>query len=161
MINYLEKGHGLHEAIGDAGHKLWHEDRVWKSTNDAVVQALIDNYDHVPYEREKALERVSEQFEKAALAVDGMYPMTEQRSFYKQEREAKAFNRDNTSSTPLLSRIAAKRGGTVADLAAKVLINSNKSESALGDLIGTRHKREVAIGAATDLQALLDIKLEG
>ena len=161
MINYIEKGHGLHEAIGDAGHKLWHEDRVWRSTNDAVVQSIIDNYDYVPYEREKALERVSEQFEKAALAVDGMYPMTEQRSFYKQEREAKAFTRDNASPTPLLSRMAAKRGRTVANLAAKVLLNSSNSENAIGDLIGTRHKREAAIGAATDLQALLDIKLEG
>ena len=48
MIEYIEKGIGLHEAIGNAGHRLQQIDGVWVSDNDVVVQTIIDAYDHMP-----------------------------------------------------------------------------------------------------------------
>lgn len=47
-INYIEKGSALHAAIGAAGHRLWQENGVWKSTNDTAVQAIIDAFDPLP-----------------------------------------------------------------------------------------------------------------
>lgn len=44
MINYLEKGHGLHEAIAAAGHRLVQRDGVWIADDEAAVQAIIDAY---------------------------------------------------------------------------------------------------------------------
>lgn len=44
-INYVEKGYRLHAAVRAAGHSLWEENGVWKSSNDAFVQDIINNYD--------------------------------------------------------------------------------------------------------------------
>ncbi len=43
-IAYVEKGAGLHVAINAAGHWLEQRDGVWRSSNDAAVQAIIDAY---------------------------------------------------------------------------------------------------------------------
>lgn len=48
MIVYIEKGRYLHAAIRKAGHWLLEENGVWKSSNDAAVQAIIDNFDPLP-----------------------------------------------------------------------------------------------------------------
>lgn len=45
MINYTEKGEGLHRAIADAGHWLYRKDGVWLASDDAAVQAIIDGFD--------------------------------------------------------------------------------------------------------------------
>lgn len=45
MINYIEKGYGLHLAIYAAGHWLKQIDGKWVSDNDEAVQAIIDAYD--------------------------------------------------------------------------------------------------------------------
>lgn len=47
-INYIEKGNGLHEKISGLGLSLWEENRVWKSSDDVAVQAIIDAYDPLP-----------------------------------------------------------------------------------------------------------------
>lgn len=44
MINYTEKGSGLHQAIRQAGHWLREENGAWLSSDDSAVQALIDGY---------------------------------------------------------------------------------------------------------------------
>jgi hypothetical protein len=44
MINYIEKGYGLHEEIERQGYTLAQIDGVWVSSNDEAVQLIIDNY---------------------------------------------------------------------------------------------------------------------
>ena len=48
MINYIEKGAGLHKAIRAAGHWLIEENGVFVSSNDEAVQAIIDSFDPLP-----------------------------------------------------------------------------------------------------------------
>lgn len=48
MIQYTEKGPGLHAAITRAGEWLREENGQWISSDDAVVQAIIDGYDPAP-----------------------------------------------------------------------------------------------------------------
>lgn len=47
-ITYVEKGRGLHEAISKAGHWLREVDGVWESSNDVLVQSIIDSYEPLP-----------------------------------------------------------------------------------------------------------------
>jgi hypothetical protein len=44
MINYIEKGAGLHEVISSAGHTLVQHDGVWVASDEQAVQANIDGY---------------------------------------------------------------------------------------------------------------------
>lgn len=55
MINYIERGIELHQFIEEQGYRLWNEDGVWFSTDDTVVQGLIDSFDPVVYFRETAI----------------------------------------------------------------------------------------------------------
>lgn len=48
MINYIEKGRGLHQAIEAAGHWLREHDGKWTSDDDITVQAIINSYDPLP-----------------------------------------------------------------------------------------------------------------
>ena len=48
MINYIEKGQGLHTAITEAGHWLMQVDGQWASSDDVAVQSIIDSYDPLP-----------------------------------------------------------------------------------------------------------------
>ena len=48
MIQYTEKGSGLHAAIRAAGHWLREENGAWVSSNDEAVQAIIDSFDPLP-----------------------------------------------------------------------------------------------------------------
>ncbi len=45
MINYIEKGIQLHEAIKKAGYDLFKLDNLWISSNDIEVQKIIDKFD--------------------------------------------------------------------------------------------------------------------
>lgn len=47
-INYVEKGNGLHARLTELGLSLWEENRVWKSSDDVAVQAVINAYDPLP-----------------------------------------------------------------------------------------------------------------
>jgi Concanavalin A-like lectin/glucanases superfamily/Pectinesterase len=44
MINYTEKGYGMHQAVEAAGYILYQLDGVWYSDDDVAVQAIIDAY---------------------------------------------------------------------------------------------------------------------
>jgi len=44
MINYIEKGVGLHNKIASLGYTLTQLDAIWVSSNDAEVQVIIDEY---------------------------------------------------------------------------------------------------------------------
>lgn len=58
MINYTEKGAGLHDAIREAGHWLREENGVWVASNDGAVQAIIDAYNPLPPLQDAAWERI-------------------------------------------------------------------------------------------------------
>lgn len=45
MINYIERGRRLHEAVRNAGQWLKQENGEWVSSDDAAVQAIIDAFD--------------------------------------------------------------------------------------------------------------------
>lgn len=60
MINYIEKGKWLHDAIHEAGNSLYQEDGVWITDSEIQVQAIIDSFDPLPYAQLEALELVKE-----------------------------------------------------------------------------------------------------
>lgn len=67
MINYIEKGLGLFVEIERRGHWLRQVDGVFVSSNDEIVQAIIDEYDPLPEAREKKLASLSESCREAIV----------------------------------------------------------------------------------------------
>lgn len=59
MIIYSEKGIGLSDAVRAAGHWLVEKDGVWISSNDVVVQQIIDDYDPLVIAKSDAIELIN------------------------------------------------------------------------------------------------------
>lgn len=95
---------------------------------------------------------------KAGLLVG--YPQTEIDSFYRQEKEALAWQADKKAETPMLKKIAELRGVQFEVLVEKVIEKANILADIIGEIIGVRQKIEDRINAATEQAELDAIKNE-
>lgn len=82
------------------------------------------------------------------------YPQAEIDSFYRQEKEARAWLLDNTAPTEMLSAIATTRGVPLAVLAEKVVEKADAVSAIMGQIIGKRQYFEDRIDIATELDQL-------
>ena len=76
MINYIEKGDGLHEAIFAAGLALWEEPVGWTTGpgQEFAVQQIIDTYDPVApalASKWKAIQDERDRRKHAGFMTDG------------------------------------------------------------------------------------------
>lgn len=69
MINYTEKGAGLHAAIVAAGHVLVQRNGVWESDDDAAVQAIVDAYDPLPGAKAEKLAAIRAEAQERIFAL--------------------------------------------------------------------------------------------
>ncbi|HLO63165.1 MAG TPA: hypothetical protein VK165_09405 [Azonexus sp.] len=145
MINYTEKGIGLHRAVVAAGHWLMEIDGVWQSSDDTAVQAIIDAYSledcknevctaisaHAKSLRDKAVENVS---------------AGEMASWPIKRAEATAFvATGNADVAPMLTAEASARGVTLLEMISKVSGNAARLsllEAQIGGIDG-RHRDTV------------------
>lgn len=95
---------------------------------------------------------------KAGLLVG--YSQTEIDSFYRQEKEALAWQADKKAETPMLKKIAELRGVPFEVLVEKVIEKSNILADTIGAIIGIRQKLEDRINAAEEQVELDAIKNE-
>lgn len=150
MINFIEKGAGLFLAVKEAGHRLWHENRITYSTNDAVVQVIIDNYDPLPLAKSDAKKRLVEQFNTLMEGLEAEYPEVEKRTFTKQETEARAYIMDDSAQTPTLSPISIARGMPLIELVTRTIVKADQYTAQVGALIGQRQAKEDLIDDEND-----------
>ena len=95
---------------------------------------------------------------KAWLLVG--YPQTEIDSFYRQEKEALAWQADHNAETPMLKQIALLRGVPFEILVQKVIEKSEMFAMVIGAIIGQRQQLEDRILTATKPEELETIKNE-
>ncbi|MGZ8888048.1 MAG: DUF4376 domain-containing protein [Halobacteriota archaeon] len=68
MIEYKEKGVSLHNAIEAAGHWLVQRDNVWESSDDVIVQSIIDAYDPLPERQASKWEDIKAERDRRQVA---------------------------------------------------------------------------------------------
>lgn len=88
------------------------------------------------------------------------YPQTEIESFYRQEKEALAWQADHNAETPMLKQIALLRGVPFEILVQKVIEKSEMFAMVIGAIIGQRQQLEDRILTATKPEELETIKNE-
>jgi len=76
-VKYAEKGYGLHLEIEGRGHYLKKLDGQWVSSDDKIVQDIIDNYDPIIAARQNAIKRVKLH---ASRLVSDIYPFIDPES---------------------------------------------------------------------------------
>lgn len=108
-------------------------------------------------QKEGLLNKLADKVDQLKNGLLAGYPQTEIESFYRQEKEALAWQADHNTSTPMLSQIARVRGVPLDMLISKVIEKSAQFAVAIGIIIGQRQAfedRVVALKKPDDLTAL-------
>lgn len=148
MINYTEKGAGLHAAIATAGHWLVEHDGVWMSDNDTAVQAIIDNYNPLPGAQLDAIALV----DQAASDARGRYltvGVGQDATYQLKLSDAQAVVAGGTPG-PMISQEAAATGVIPLALAQTVVSTYAAWLSKAAQIEAARMGAKMQIQQATD-----------
>ena len=108
-------------------------------------------------QKEGLLNKLADKADQLKNGLLAGYPQTEIESFYRQEKEALAWQADHNTPTPMLSQIARVRGVPLEVLIEKVIEKSAQFAVAIGIIIGQRQAFEdrlLALKTPDDLTAL-------
>ena len=107
--------------------------------------------------KEGLLNKLADKADQLKNGLLAGYPQTEIESFYRQEKEALAWQADHNTPTPMLSQIARVRGVPLDILISKVIEKSAQFAVAIGIIIGQRQAFEdrlLALKTPKELTAL-------
>ena len=153
MINYVEKGIGLHDRIAKAGHSLERVSNVWVASDDPAVQAIIDSYSLDDLKAE-LLANIDELAKTKRDAVVANISPAEMASWSIKRVEAAAYDGQD-SSVPFLAAEAAARGVPTSSLVDKVLTKGAALSSLEAAISGVSGKHCDAIKAAASFAEAL------
>ena len=161
MINYNSKYSGVIEEVEKQGYMLVSSNRVWVSSNDVEVQKIIDSFDYVLCEQEKANKRINEQLQEYLNnLISSKYSRAEQDTFPYQRLEIEAHTKDPSSLTPTIDKIALNRGVSRDDQLSKVGAKTAYFTDLTDTAIGKSQKLKDQVKASTDLDYINSINFE-
>lgn len=111
-------------------------------------------------EKETLLNRLADKADEIKTNLLVGYPQTEIESFYRQEKEALAWQADNKIDTPMLKQIARVRGVPFEVLVEKVIEKASQFAVAIGVIIGQRQAFEDRLLALSSQKELDSLKKE-
>lgn len=110
--------------------------------------------------KENLLNTLADKADKIKNDLLSGYPQTEIESFYRQEKEALAWQADNKVETPMLKQIARVRGVPFEILVEKVIEKASQFAVAIGVIIGQRQAFEDRLLAINTLEELTALEKE-
>lgn len=153
-----------------SGGSVWLENGKIKCSGKAPSQFHVFNMETKEFElspekqtalfaqqKEGLLNKLADKADQLKNSLLAGYPQTEIESFYRQEKEALAWQADHNTPTPMLSQIARVRGVPLDMLISKVIEKSAQFAVAIGIIIGQRQAFEdrlVALKTSAELTAL-------
>ena len=111
-------------------------------------------------EKETLLNRLANKADEIKTSLLVGYPQTEIESFYRQEKEALAWQADNKVDTPMLKQIARVRGVPFDVLVEKVIEKASQFAVAIGLIIGQRQAFEDRLLALKTMEELTALEKE-
>lgn len=153
-INYTEKGLGQHQAVADAGHTLWNEDGIWYSSNDAVVQPLLDAYG-LPQVVAEIQNQIAAFANTLFIQAAQDYTAQEMATWGVCYMEAQQYIANPSASVPNLTLEATTSGQTVSALAEIFVAKGNAYLQAKAQIAGTRTLHYNNVAVLTDISSAL------
>ena len=111
-------------------------------------------------QKEGLLNKLADKADQLKNSLLAGYPQTEIESFYRQEKEALAWQADHNTPTPMLSQIARVRGVPLDILISKVIEKSAQFAVAIGIIIGQRQAFEDRLLALKTPEELTSLEQE-
>ena len=133
-----------------AAHELNFDTLTWEISAEKQTALFAQ-------QKEGLLNKLADKADQLKNSLLAGYPQTEIESFYRQEKEALAWQADHNTPTPMLSQIARVRGVPLDMLISKVIEKSAQFAVAIGIIIGKRQQFEdrlLALKTPEDLAAL-------
>ena len=133
-----------------AAHELNLDTLTWDISSEKQTALLAQQKDGL-------LNKLADKADQLKNGLLAGYPQTEIESFYRQEKEALAWQADHNTPTPMLSQIARVRGVPLEVLIEKVIEKSAQFALAFSIIIGHRQAFEdrlLALKMPDDLTAL-------
>ena len=110
--------------------------------------------------KETLLVALADKADKIKSELLAGYPQTEIESFYRQEKEALAWQANNKADTPMLKQIARIRNIPFDVLVQKVLEKSAQFAVAVGSIIGQRQAFEDRLLLSATIEELAALEKE-
>lgn len=149
MLNVINKGPGMLDAIRQAGHWMERRDGVLMASDEAAVQTIIDDYPLASCQRE-----ITEQIDAHAKTlrdsvVAGISP-AEMASWSIKQREAAAYIASGIDTdAPMLALESSARGVPLPVMAALVLQKSQQLSGLEAMIAGVAGRHADAVRATT------------
>ena len=159
MIDYMEKGAGLHRAVTDAGHWLEQRDGVWVSSDDVAVQEIIDSYTLEQAKAEKKHDVSARAREKYDLVTAGI-SAAEMAGWPILLSEALTYRASGSVGAAIQAE-ATIRGSGVADLVTKIEGNAAAFQGARAAIAGTDGRKRDEIDALTTFGDVAAYNVDG
>lgn len=140
----------LIEPQPSAAHELNLDTLTWEISAEKQTALFAQ-------QKEGLLNKLADKADQLKNGLLAGYPQTEIESFYRQEKEALAWQADHNTPTPMLSQIARVRGVPLDLLIEKVIEKSAQFAVAIGIIIGQRQAFEdrlLALKTPEELTAL-------
>ncbi|HHF1669530.1 TPA: hypothetical protein ACPJIH_000685 [Haemophilus influenzae] len=140
----------LIEPQPSAAHVLNLDTLTWEISTEKQTALFTQ-------QKENLLNKLSDKADQLKNSLLAGYPQTEIESFYRQEKEALAWQADHNTPTPMLSQIAQNRGVPFEILVEKVIEKSAQFAVVIGIIIGQRQAFEdrlLALKTPEELTAL-------
>ena len=136
-----------------AAHELNLETLQWTISKEKQNALFIK-------EKEALLNRLANKADEIKTSLLVGYPQTEIESFYRQEKEALAWQANNEADTPMLKQIARVRGVPFEVLVEKVIEKASQFAVAIGVIIGQRQAFEDRLLATKTPEELTALEKE-
>lgn len=161
MINYINKGRHLTDALDSAGLLLVEEFNyqgvgVWISeqSHDVINQFIIDFDEVAAIKTELKSQLVIDSQDFVNEAILKQYPKFEVDTWQNQLRDANNYIADNNAVVPTLEALATQRSITKQSAADKIITKAAVFEAFSGKQAGERQRIEDLIDAAETVEAL-------
>lgn len=136
------------------------EYHVFDSKSKSFKVSDAEKAEFFKRKKENLLNELSDKADKIKNNLLAGYPQTEIESFYRQEKEALAWQADNKVETPMLKQISRVRGIPFEILVEKVIEKASQFAVAIGVIIGQRQAFEDRLLATNALEELTALEKE-
>lgn len=143
----------LIEPQPSAAHELNLDTLTWEISAEKQTALFAQ-------QKEGLLNKLADKADQLKNGLLAGYPQTEIESFYRQEKEALAWQADHNTPTPMLSQIARVRGVPLEVLISKVIEKSAQFAVAIGIIIGQRQAFEDRLLALKTPEELTSLEQE-
>lgn len=134
-------------------------DRQASPEEVAEIEARKAAAGSIDLHRAEKLAQINIECDMRMSALVVSYPENEQKTFAKQEDEARAYMANPASATPMIDALALNRGIDKGVLVSRIIAKADLFAQYSGAVIGYRQKLEDEINAAQTVEALSAIDI--